>query len=376
MFTRENRPSARNNMLDRLRKLTARFKADSDLGKMTAAIYQSAARETSVLPGDRASEGGHTLMKAVEAGVNYSAKNALTLAILLKPRLPELQTRHVKGIAEALLPAVNVLPDAERKSLANILYTDFRRELIKRMKQEGFLVDRVGENGKVPAPADAPDIDTLAALASLKGDHSVWRDIGKPAGIDRVWRYQSFSVKELAGDGKKDGDWRKHLFYPPVGMEKWYLPEFDDSRWRTGLAPIGKGKFSPNSRDASKLAHVNRSPWGDGEVLLMRTSVDVDSLDYDFIRLTVLANRGFQIYLNGKTIMNKHDDYLGRDLSARYETIPLKIDELKKVKKGKNVIAVYARSLYDGKFFRGEQLGHFDMRFQGLRQEDLLREDN
>ena len=39
---------------------------------------------------------------------------------------------------------------------------------------------------------------------------------------------------------------------------------------------------------------------------------------------------------------------------------------------GRNVIAVHARSLYDGKFFRGEQIGHFDMRFQGLKTSDLL----
>jgi len=379
MMTRENRPSARNNMLDRLRKLTAEYKEESDLGKMTATIYQRAVKETIVLPGDRASEGGHTVMKAVEAGVNQSPKNALSLARLLKPRLPELETRYLKGVSEALLTAVDKLPDAESEELATILYTDYRRELIKRMKQTGLLPGKaseaLSENEKAAAPAQAPDIDTLAALASLKGDDSVWRDIGKPAGIDRVWKYKSFSMKDIAADAKKEGGWRDTLFHPPVGLEKWTMPEFDDSQWQSGLAPIGKGKFGSNPKDASKFAHVNRSPWGDGEFLLMRTSVDVDSLDYDFLRLTVLANRGYKICLNGKTIMSQHDNHLGRDLSARYITIPLKITDLKNVKKGKNVIAVYARSLYDGKFFRGQQIGHFDMRFQGLRQEDLLRED-
>ena len=377
MFTRENRPSARNNMLTRLRKLTDQFKADSEFGKMTAAIYQRAAKETIVIPGDRAAEGGHTLMKAVEAGVSHSASNAVPIARLVKNRLAELETRHVKGVAEALLTAVDKLPDAERQELADILSGDFRRELIRRMKQQGHLASQsneaLGANEKAAAPAEALDIDTLAALASLKGDSSVWRDIGKPAGIDRVWKYKAFFLEDLAGGGKPEGDWRKHLFYPPVGLEKWHMPDFDDSQWRSGLAPIGKGKFSPNPRDASKLAHVNRSAWGEGEILLMRTTIDVDALDYDFIRLTVLANRGFQIHLNGKTILSQHDSYLGRDLSNRYVTFPLKIDELKKAKKGKNVIAVYARSLYDGKFFRGDQIGHFDMRFQGLRQADLLR---
>lgn len=376
MFYRENRPSARNNMLARLRKLTERFKEDSEFGKMTAAIYQRAAKETTVLPGDRAAEGGHTLMKAVEAAVSHSTSNAFPIAEILAPRLPELETRHLKGVAEALLTAVDKLPEGEREELVNILHTEYRHELIKRMKREGFLPAKTDEssggNGKPAAPAEAPDIDTLAALASLKGENSVWRDIGQPAGSERLWRYQSFSLRELGAEAKKEGDWRKSLFSAPVGLEKWYLPEFDDRQWKSGLAPIGKGKFSPNPKDASKLAHVNRSPWGEGEILLMRTTIDVDSLDYDFIRLTVLANRGFKIHLNGRTIMSQHDNYLGRDLSNRYITMPLKISELKHARKGKNVIAVYARSLYDGKFFRGEQIGHFDMRFQGLKTSDLL----
>lgn len=380
MFSRENRPSARNNMLARLRKLTEQFEEDGEFGKMTAAIYQRAAKETTVLPGDRAAEGGHTLMKAVEAAVSHGKGNALPIAEILAPRLPELETRHLKGVAEALLSAVDKLPGKERDSLVNILSTEYRHELIKRMKREGFLSAKTDEpsdgNGKPEAPSEAPDIDTLAALASLKGENSVWRDIGQPAGIERLWRYKSFSLHELGEQAKNEADWRKSLFPAPVGLEKWHLPEFDDSQWESGLAPIGKGKFRPNPRDASQLAHVNRSLWGKGEILLMRTTIDVDSLDYDFIRLTVLANRGFKIHLNGKTILSQHDNYLGRDLSNRYITMPLKISELKHARKGKNVIAVSARSLYDGKFFRGEQIGHFDMRFQGLRQEDLLQEDD
>ena len=119
------------------------------------------------------------------------------------------------------------------------------------------------------------------------------------------------------------------------------------------------------------------SKWGDGEFLLMRTSFEVDRLDYDFLRLTVFAKEGFKIYLNGKSLFASNQGYkVKKDTSVTsYHSFPLQKEDLKNLRKGRNVLAVCARSLYEGKKFKGDQIGYFDLKFQGLRESDLLGAD-
>ena len=47
---------------------------------------------------------------------------------------------------------------------------------------------------------------------------------------------------------------------------------------------------------------ANNSAWGTGEFLLMRTNFEVTDLDDDCYRISILANQGYHIYLNGQKI--------------------------------------------------------------------------
>ena len=80
-------------------------------------------------------------------------------------------------------------------------------------------------------------------------------------------------------------------------MDGWYQPGYDASGWQSGLAPIGKGE---HPRAPKNLVH--KSPWGDGEILLARTTFELDATDYDLYRLRTVCIQGFDVYLNGKKI--------------------------------------------------------------------------
>lgn len=77
------------------------------------------------------------------------------------------------------------------------------------------------------------------------------------------------------------------------------MPDFDDSSWTEGKAPIGKDVWDQSGIKLDK----HPSTWGNGEflllLLLLRTTFEVEDLNYDSYRIAVLARQGFHGYLNG-----------------------------------------------------------------------------
>jgi hypothetical protein len=129
------------------------------------------------------------------------------------------------------------------------------------------------------------------------------------------------------------------------------------------LAPVGVGAYTPK-RGKSPVIQ-NRSKWGDGEFILMRTTFEIESLDYDFFRLAVLAKQGFDVYLNGQKI----NTYIWWHDTPEYRKISLSANAVKAMKKGPNVLAVYANAAY----VEGALVGQFDLRMEGLRKADLVQ---
>jgi hypothetical protein len=125
----------------------------------------------------------------------------------------------------------------------------------------------------------------------------------------------------------------------PVGMENWYQPDFDDRGWVQGQAPIGKGLWKHSGIQLDQ----HPSKWDEGEFLMMRTTFEVDDLNYDSYRIAVLARQGFHIYLNGEKI---HTYIWWRD-DPFYRSIVLNEEQIKHLRKGKNVLAVYANDQYE-----------------------------
>ena len=165
-----------------------------------------------------------------------------------------------------------------------------------------------------------------------------WQPLGKPQPQERTWRYLTVDATETKDKLEKYDGRRFRDITLPAGMEKWFSPDFDDSQWALGKAPIGKGVWKHSGITLNKFP----SPWGKGEFLLMRSTFEIDRLDYDSYRIAILARQGFHVYLNGHLIHT----YIWWQDKPQYGSIVLEAGEIKHLKTGKNVLAVYANDEY------------------------------
>ncbi|HSP42645.1 MAG TPA: hypothetical protein VLO11_07235, partial [Luteolibacter sp.] len=165
---------------------------------------------------------------------------------------------------------------------------------------------------------------------------------------------------------KRDGR-RYRKVTLPAGMDGWYQPGFDASGWLSGPAPIGKGE---HQRAPKNLEH--KSPWGDGEFLLARTTFELDAADYDLYRLRIICIQGFDVYLNGKKIEN----YSWWADPTDNRKWPMNQRSAGLLKKGTNTLAVYTPCVYPSTqkpHWRGEVFGHLNAYIEGLHKEDLYQ---
>jgi alpha-galactosidase len=192
-----------------------------------------------------------------------------------------------------------------------------------------------------------------------------WKPIGKPLPEERTWRFMTIDATEKKDKMEKYDGRRFRDITLPAGMENWYMPDFDDSKWTEGKAPIGKGVWKHSGITLDKYP----SKWGDGEFLLMRTTFEVEDLNCDSYRIAILARQGFHVYLNGQKIHT----YIWWQDSPRYGSIVLKNEQIKYLKKGKNVLAAYANDQYDLK--SPERYAAMDLRIEGITKADQEKLD-
>ena len=185
-----------------------------------------------------------------------------------------------------------------------------------------------------------------------------WQAIGKTKPEERTWRYVCFDVRRETEELPRSVGKRFRDVALPSGMEKWYTPTFDDSKWSQGKAPIGTGVWKHR-----RATVKNSSDWGDGEFLLTRTTFELDAIDCESYRLSILARQGFHVYLNG----HKIHTYIWWKNEPYYRAIMLTENETKHLKKGVNVLAAYANVHYDKR--TGEPYGSTDLFIEGITRE-------
>ena len=192
-----------------------------------------------------------------------------------------------------------------------------------------------------------------------------WKPVGKPLPEERTWRFITIDPIEKKDKLEKYDDRRFRDITLPAGMENWYMPDFDDSKWTEGKAPIGKGVWKHSGITLDKFP----SKWGDGEFLLMRTTFEIDDLNCESYRIAILARQGFKVYLNG----NKIHNYIWWMDNPYYRSIVLEKEEIKYLKKGKNVLAAYANDQYGNN--SPEHYAAIDLRIEGITQADQEKLD-
>jgi len=168
-----------------------------------------------------------------------------------------------------------------------------------------------------------------------------WEPVGTPQPEDRIWRFISFDPHKETDLLPKEEKKRFRDVTLPAGLERWTLPDFDDSQWNRGKAPIGKGVWKHRTIGDGTVQFT--SDWGEGEFLLMRTTFAVDNLNYESYRISLLARQGFHVYLNG----HKINTYIWWKDEPQYRPVDLTSEHIKHLKKGTNVLAAYANVEYD-----------------------------
>lgn len=223
-------------------------------------------------------------------------------------------------------------------------------------------------------PKQAEYNNIVATAHPLKADGTLdrewkwenyWKAVGKPLPEERTWRFATVGATEKKDILEKYDGRRFRDITLPAGMENWYAPDFDDSQWTAGKAPIGKGVWKHSGITLDTFP----SAWGEGEFLLMRTTFDVEDLDCESYRIAILARQGLHIYLNGQKIHT----YIWWADKPQYGSLVLKADQIKHLKKGKNVLAVYANDQYD--LNSPEHYAAIDVRIEGITKADQKKLD-
>jgi alpha-galactosidase len=216
--------------------------------------------------------------------------------------------------------------------------------------------------------------DILNTAHTLKKDGTLdrdwkwenyWKLVGKPLPEERIWRFATIDPTEKKDKLEKYDDRRFRDITLPAGMENWYMPNFDDSKWTAGKAPIGKGVWKHSGITLDTFS----STWGEGEFLLMRTTFEVEDLTFDSYRIAILARQGFHVYLNG----HKIHTYIWWMDNPYYRSIVLEKEEITFLKKGKNVLTAYANDQYGNN--SPEHYAAIDVRIEGITKADQAKLD-
>ena len=216
--------------------------------------------------------------------------------------------------------------------------------------------------------------DIVGTAHELKADgtfnsewkwENYWKPLGNPLPEERTWRFMTIDATEKKDQLEAYDARRFRDITLPAGMENWYQPDFDDHAWTEGKAPIGKGLWDHSGIKLERFP----SQWGEGEFLLMRTTFEVEDLSYDSYRLAVLARQGFHVYLNGAKIHT----YIWWQDKPFYRSIVLEEEQIKHLRKGKNVLAVYANDQYGPD--SPQHYSALDVRIEGITKSDQEKLD-
>lgn len=358
MATGEYHTQPRWKMTNHLEGVLNKKKPASPAGKLIMAGLEKSIAASEIKSGERASEGAYNVFQTVMTCLQSDPGNAVAFARVAAERIGDFSTDDLVDLLAApqarperlamqgLFTSLEKLPPDRRAELTDILFTAYRPECLARMQ--------AGERDHQPL------LTTAIELTKLKNPAAGWKPLGAPPPAERVWRFTSFDPL-TEKDRLHPREMRRFRDVElPAGLAGWQKPGYDDSNWQQGPAPIGIGICEQGG-----VSFANRSAWGKGEFIVMRTTFEVKSLDCDAYRLSILARQGFRVFLNGHEI----SDYGWWMHTPCYRPVSLGADAVRHLKTGTNVLAAYGNVEYDEK--TQEPRGQMDLLIEGLKMADL-----
>ena len=358
MVTDEYHTQPRSRMLAHLKGALKSNRRTSRVGQLILDGFQDAVKTSEIKKGLRSPEGAHNVFEVAKACLQEDPATAVVVAQMIQQRFKLLATSSLvqfvatpnsnrDGKPFGLYTTLEQLSDRQREELTDILFNAYRREFIKRMAAE-----KAGMN--------QPLVDTIIDLTKLRKPVAGWQPVGTPRLEDRIWRFRSFDPQVEKDRMHPREKKRFRIIELPDELKGWYEVDYDDSQWEKGHAPIGIGVHK-----ARNVSFENRSDWGTGEFIVMRTEFEVDALDCDAYRLSILAKQGFHVYLNGHRI----NTYIWWKDMPHYRPIVLRDDHVRHLKEGTNVLAAYGNVEYEKKTHK--PVGQMDLYIEGLKMSDL-----
>jgi hypothetical protein len=357
MATREYHTQPRERMMNHLEGVLRRRKPDSPTGKLIVEGLEKSIATSEIKSGPRSSEGAFNVFQAAKACLQTNPASAVTVALLVKGRMGDFGTGDLVNLVAApnanpegrpygLCSTLGTLDPKSREELTDLLYKVYRPELIKRMNEE--------------KSGDQALLDTVIDLTKLRNPDAGWKPLGKVPPAERIWRFTSFDPLTEKDRLHTREQRRFRDIELTEGLKGWQEPGYEDSKWNQGGAPIGIGRCEQGG-----VSFPNRSDWGKGEFIVMRTTFDVGALDFDSYRLSILARQGFRVFLNGHEI----NSYGWWKTMPHYRPIVLGSGASRHLKTGTNVLAAYGNVEYDNR--TQEPRGQMDLFIEGLRMSDL-----
>lgn len=357
LATREYHTQPRERMMNHLEGDLRRKTPSSPIGKLIAAGLRKSIEVSEIKSGPRSPEGAFNVFQSAKACLQCEPASAIAVAHMIRERMGDFGTGDLVNLVAApnanpegrpygLFTTLEKLPAEQRGELTDILFKVYRTELIKRMNSE--------------KDENQPLVDTIIDLTKLRNPDAGWKPIGKVPPAERIWRFVSFDPMTEKDRMHPRERRRFRDIELPAELKGWQSPDYDDSKWNQGRAPIGIGKCERGGASFS-----NNSEWGKGEFIVMRTTFEVDALDCDSYRLSILARQGFRVFLNGHEI----EAYGWWKDMPHYRPINLGPGQERFLNTGINVLAAYGNVEYDNK--TQSPLGQMDLFIEGLKISDL-----
>lgn len=348
----------RSRMLSHLESVLKSKKETSPAGRLIVAGLKSAVETSEIKPGLRSPEGAYNVAQVANVCLRNDPATAVALAQMFQQRFDLFATGDLvrfvgaphsdpEGRPYGLYTTLEKLAAQPREELTDILFTVYRPEFLRRMAAED-------------ASKAQPLVATIIDLTRLRRPVAGWRPVGTPKPEERIWRFTSFDPQAEKDKMHPREKKRFRNVQLPKELEGWHKPDYDDSRWQKGRAPIGVG-----AHKRGNVSFQNNSEWGKGEFIVMRTTFELEAVDCDSYRLSILAKQGFDVYLNG----HKIETYIWWKDQPHYRPIVLDAGQIRHLRKGANVLAAYGNVEYDSKTH--EPVGQIDLFIEGLKMSDL-----
>ena len=111
--------------------------------------------------------------------------------------------------------------------------------------------------------------------------------------------------------------------------QDWMNPSYDDSKWKKGAAPFGDNKTTA------------KTPWLTKD-LWVRREFTLTNPDFNKLFLKLNHDDNVEVYLNGEPV------YTHTGWTNKFVYLPISEDVEKKLKKGKNVLAIHVANTAGG----------------------------